>query len=1831
MSACGAAVSKREDELRRLFPSAFAGAEPAPGTPSPDEPGYVGAARRLFPSSFQTEQSSARSQFDEAADEAVRRIAEERKENPPGIADRIRQGLGSIFSRVMQDRAEFEAGKLAEQAQQGTALDFGQVEQAFAQAGAPVTVDPESATGVLQNPQQLDAAEIARLETGQAPVDPAMVGVDPVTGQQVQGEIVPVVDPMTGQVNAAPEVAGAPSAQLVGVSPGELEQAALQEAANVAFREQELLGSRRLGALKRGRQVATTGLRNAPGVLGALGRTLKPEDSLVEQLIENDVIQLTSGERGIELAGFAAPAVLEVLLTKKLARSAAARLGPDSAAGRLANLVGRPDAQGNRLGAAATGVLEGVPTDLAIAIENHDAGELGLGAGIGAVMGVLMPGGGVVADELAQFAKESPQDAAEAIADMVARAERQSLSDLGEDGSESIVEMARNFDTELPSQLEAAMARAVREGDDELAAALDDTLDALPDAMELARRRLEPEAPRETPEPEGAIETPRPREQAAGTGELPTQREVAQRNAAPEPEIEVVPVRESRPRDELREIADRPSPEPEARRVTQEGQAGAPGQARFTVREIPREPPAADAVVREAEPPPVDPAAQRQEVPAPDVGERRARIRRRLGDLESPELRRELQQSREAVARQEQELSEAFTDPMTNLANPTAYGRARDRIDADPDLQVVSADAINLKAFNDEISPQAGDAYLAQMADAMRQTAEEFGVPTRNVFRAGGDEFVAAVPRDVDADAFLRRAEELAAEPVVDGTIYSGGLRGGVGDTRAIADEGLAAAKAAYDKPKYRDKPAAGSQVPEDLLAPNTEELARDAARAADEAGGVSRVGPQRFDQPAGEALSPAALAERTARNEAELDAFFRGDDVPAPRGFRTDRGGYIASPALLRTLAFPTTAAAVGAGTANDPEDAAGRAGLGFTAGLMAGLTPSAMKYILDNNPRAAQLLTPGGTLVGALRGNGRVVQEAMRDSLGRLAGQAQEADVIIRKTMGDVASASREAYGAGPRRISAQLSSANPFEAMPEGDVALVNRFLEGDATALGQLPEPMRAPIAQMRQQIDRYSHMFLKEGIVEGELRTTFDKRLGMHLTRSYRVFDDPEWMENAPRVLGEAQWEQVKNNFKAWYRDAVGEDFVSEDEVERIMRDYLAVGDELNPIRAIQSGRMGKLTPAVLKRRKELPAEIRALWGEHDDPYVNFARTITNQANYIANYRFLRQFREMGLGEGFLYNEGLTPTARPSPIGGRPVEMTAQLAGEGSATLAPLRGLRTTPEIARAFQDQFSSSGMTQHVALNALLAFGTASKVAKTVLSQTTHIRNLIGNTAFALVNGYGTQPFQGAKAWNQSVRTLLPEAFGSGSAAARAEVEKLTRLGVIANTARAGELQEAIDRLGNRSLGEHIDRMGSVPIAGGPIRGMQAVWEAMPGTEAAERAASTAYGAGQNAFNSAFKMYQVEDDLWKMMAWNMERGRYAEAMQSAGRDISEEELDEMAARVVRNTWPSFDQTPEAVRQLGRVGGFVSFPAEVFRTIHGTMKTIEDELADAATRDIGIRRLLSAAGTAAGLGGLGMASRGVHNITSDEEDAVREFQPEWSEFSSFFHLSPIRDGEFNVVDLSYMMPYSYLQEPINAFLRGDDWRETAKNTLNGLASPWVAANPGWSSIVDELTDYHERDVSEEIMRGIVRGLSPSVIEQYARLTSGYSSGLQPLSRWKEAGALALGLRGQKTDVREAVVYDIRDFRNAISAAKSELNRANRRGRVDRFGDQEQEFQGLIDEKVDEMEAAYRMMHRKVNAMMTLGVPYGDIEAILKKEGVTESDRRIILSGAGGAQ
>ena len=586
------------------------------------------------------------------------------------------------------------------------------------------------------------------------------------------------------------------------------------------------------------------------------------------------------------------------------------------------------------------------------------------------------------------------------------------------------------------------------------------------------------------------------------------------------------------------------------------------------------------------------------------------------------------------------------------------------------------------------------------------------------------------------------------------------------------------------------------------------------------------------------------------------------------------------------------------------------------------------------------------------------------------------------------------------------------------------------EGDVTLIPELA----AKAIEMREHIDALSQEMIRQGLTSVEASAIIKGNLGTYLNRSYDLFD----------TKGFTPSDQVRAKAKNYFIKKLGSrkelidsyikknpsDFVGLNALEaREKAVSLLAENKILAILRKDPSFIGKnsfgaygigetTTSSLLKRNENLAPEVRALMGERKDPLANYARTIMNLDMMVEKGMMLQAIKKIGTGI-FLFEPGMQP---PSMAG-----FNTPIKGNENATFDPLAGMQTSPEIAEALFLTGDSKSVSPVLRLY-LKAVGTV-KWANTVGNVVTHARNVIGNLGFVIANGH-FNPWAMKKAFKLT--------FGQSTEALAKGMDRLVELNVVNQNVNREEIaflfkeedleKSVIDRLNSRKHNIYHKVLNSP----------------------------------KGLVETLNDLYGGEDDFFKVNAFFNEAERYSLALYDTPferlKDPEEiRKIEEMAAEIVKNTYPSYARVPELIKIISRsplVGTFVAFQAESVRCSFNIMANAVREInsTNPAVRKIGAQRLTGVATYLAGkssilssslAGGLGVLSR-----WSDDEDeqrlrkAISSFVPFWvlsadgiisesSTITSDIYVSESSGGFFKYTNIGASDPFSYLSRISN--------------------------------------------------------------------------------------------------------------------------------------------------------------------------------------------------------
>lgn len=799
------------------------------------------------------------------------------------------------------------------------------------------------------------------------------------------------------------------------------------------------------------------------------------------------------------------------------------------------------------------------------------------------------------------------------------------------------------------------------------------------------------------------------------------------------------------------------------------------------------------------------------------------------------------------------------------------------------------------------------------------------------------------------------------------------------------------------------------------------------------------------------------------------------------------------------------------------------------------------------------------------------------------RMGGAIQAADKAIKYLTSDLKDAIAETYKIGTAR-----RLAGDFSRVPDDAVRAMDAYLKGQLKNPEVLPENIRGALDNMRAEMTARSQAILDQLETSGgsaDLIDTIRNNLDVYVTKSYRFFDDkskaPDWY----RKLSPA----IRDRAEQFVADRGG---LTKEQAQSQLLNWLS---DLKGEGGAGGAKLGSKDLSQFMHRKQIAPEIRAVLGEHGDPVVNFARSVSKMADWSAKHDFLSKVREQGMGK-YLF------TDKDAPPG-----FNTRIAAEGSDAMSPLNGLRTTPEIADAFA-QFNKRSNPGAIARTFLL-INAGTKVAATVQSALTQVRNLTSQPFFWGMSGH----------WNlaelgPSLKAIAAD-LGRNDVAFREYIKDAARHGIVGDTARATELREILndaalsdvlpENLSSFSMGTLIKKLG---------------------------------------FKIPAEIYKISDELGKIYGWENEKA----LVRRVHPEWSDAQVKQEAANRVRDQYPTYSKIPAALKEMRKVpvvGPFVSFPYEVIRTSYHNLGRSLTEIRseNAAERQIGYKRLASQIGTLGATSALALISKAMVGISSDQEEDLRRFQPPWSKNSQYLYLGKDDNGKVKFINLSYQNPYSYLTDPAIAVASSikneEPFLQAVARSTGEFLRPFVSEQMLTAALVDVARNKTERggqvwnpqdDISTKAVKiadHLATTLLPGTAQRARRRIIPALTGNQPefgrqLEPTTEIAAELTGLRMEQFDFKNGLSYRARQFGKSLLDAEGIFRaEASKRGSHDQ--------QALTDSFLRSQEATKRLwteMRGDYLAALRSGVSTQEANQALLSAGLPKSLARSIAAG-----
>jgi len=507
--------------------------------------------------------------------------------------------------------------------------------------------------------------------------------------------------------------------------------------------------------------------------------------------------------------------------------------------------------------------------------------------------------------------------------------------------------------------------------------------------------------------------------------------------------------------------------------------------------------------------------------------------------------------------------------------------------------------------------------------------------------------------------------------------------------------------------------------------------------------------------------------------------------------------------------------------------------------------------------------------------------------------------------------------------------------------------------------------------------------------------------------------------------------------------------------------------------------------------------FRELFGEVDDARQSIFNGVALLSNLASRSRFIDDVLEandkaLEKGTRKLFYADKNEAIKQLGAGGlnKIVALDDALEGmfKNGVLVNRLKGLHTTQEIADAFgtvnklsnffvgpYDTKFAKGLSD--AYKYIFLYPKAgAQIAKTVLSPTTHIRNFLSASSFSIANGtLFMDPRIVAKAMKEAARTVQ---FGLRSPQGMKEYRKLLEGGVVNTNTKMGDYQALLKDL-------ELNPDGGF-------------------TTSAFKKMLRRLARITKPFQD---LYTLEDDIYKVYNYHIEKARLGAAYAKAGIKKSTDAIENEAMDIVRNTVPNYAYVSDIVKGLRSTpfSNFASFPAAIMTSATGigsrilkemkhskptkgsNMSPVVFEIGKGFVRNdnplygIGMKRLV---GSATAFGGISLGlTKGFQSIfgTSDaQEKALERWVAPYEVGDKKLISYEEKDGKktYYYQNWSSNNAYDYLETPFRSILRKvqegiESEEQLSKGLVKGISDafsksiePFVTESIAPEAIID---------------------------------------------------------------------------------------------------------------------------------------------------------------------
>ena len=670
----------------------------------------------------------------------------------------------------------------------------------------------------------------------------------------------------------------------------------------------------------------------------------------------------------------------------------------------------------------------------------------------------------------------------------------------------------------------------------------------------------------------------------------------------------------------------------------------------------------------------------------------------------------------------------------------------------------------------------------------------------------------------------------------------------------------------------------------------------------------------------------------------------------------------------------------------------------------------------------------------------------------------------------------------------------------------------------------------------------------------------------------------------------------------------------------------------------------------LKTGEELPTAIKNLLGPEKNLKASVSFSTGEMISAMANKKAADIMAQSGLRNGWLFRS--IDEARNNRI--LSAEKINKMPRLGPYMRSDLTELYAAPDFVQMFQGVGGTLDNLMTIPIyRAIMQGKVGVQIGKTLYSPQTQVRNVSSAAFFALMNGH----IGGQASVTNAMKIVLDDIFKAGQknideVEFNDYVERLVRLGVWDENVVASELKSIMNQIKNNTINT-TDKLFDKLIKTAPT-------------------------------DKVARLYAGGDNLWKHFGFEYTRSQLNMGLKNLDdvkawyRDMGEEfltnnpvtgvaksfddHLDDAAAYLMRNTYPTYSKVPPAIQELRKIpiGAFISFPSEILRTganiINIGLK--ETSSKNAAIRQMGLRRLMGAFMTSYATGsGLVQLAQFLTNSTDSQWDAYkRSSAAPWDSRSNLLAIEGWKNGESAAVNFSYFSPYDSLWAPLEAAIaqaskQNLNPQETEEYVLNLMfaedgpvmtfLSPFITEPLGYDRVLDVTvrngrkdqggTVYTQSDsLGDKFAKSfayVLDGVKPGVLVSSDKISGAIGKDLtkggKPLNLKDELLALFAGTRIIRIDVKKDLRYFSSEMNRLLRAVDENENFYNVNNyRNNTPNDMVQTFKNMQDEAFK----IQKDMYIRVKDLQLLDLDEDTIKDIMVDAGVNKKLAQSIIDG-----